>query len=229
MEFTFSRGKISPGVFDKDGLVCLGEDGRGRQLRRVQKRELQLHANETLLRVSTEWVYTRDTYGRVGALSGEPSLLAKGNGAHGDAGRIGGWEDTLWAVSPGDILEIVPEGGNKTVVYVAVCHPDGSVTTGPRRLFAEADALDNPERWAKVFGYRPVCMPADYVGKRVAVIGYARRGHSDERYGVAAVGECTSASPLAVRIGTTDMAFRAAIFVRLARENEEGCYQFNPS
>lgn len=70
-----------------------------------------------LVRVCTQWVYTRSTSGRYTPITGEVQELACGRGAHGDAGRIGSWVDALLLMPFGAEIEIRPEGGYKTDTY----------------------------------------------------------------------------------------------------------------
>ena len=77
------------------------------------------HCNESvLIRVDTSWCYTKGTTGAWSTLAGTPETLIMGYGAHGDAGRIGSWDDGLVVMKPGDILRVRPEGGHKTKPYV---------------------------------------------------------------------------------------------------------------
>jgi len=80
-----------------------------------------------LVRVPTQWVYTRGTHGRTLVVEGEPERHAVGDGAHGQAGRCGGWDDALWTMRPGDELQVEPEGGNKSEPYRLWVEPDGRV------------------------------------------------------------------------------------------------------
>lgn len=80
-----------------------------------------------LVRVSTEWVYTRGTLGRVQVLHGDVQVIARGSGAHGIAGRCGSWEDVLLIVPPGGEILIRPEGGYKTEPYRLWVDADGRV------------------------------------------------------------------------------------------------------
>lgn len=70
-----------------------------------------------LVRINTQWVYTRNTAGSWKAVKGEPQDLVVGYGAHGIAGRIGNWDDGLVLMSPGDVIRVKPEGGYKTKPY----------------------------------------------------------------------------------------------------------------
>ena len=73
-----------------------------------------------LVRINTRACYTRASVGRWRVVSGKPETLIEGYGAHGDAGRIGRWYDGLVVMSPGDVLEVIPEGGHKTEPYMLV-------------------------------------------------------------------------------------------------------------
>src|SRR5690606_11931484 len=61
---------------------------------RPERKFVVLTASETpsssaLVRVSTEWVYTRGSRGRVEVMHGDVQIIARGYGAHGAAGRCG--------------------------------------------------------------------------------------------------------------------------------------------
>jgi len=80
-----------------------------------------------LVRVCTEWVYTRGSRGYVTILRGDVQVLARGNGAHGMAGNIGAWDDVLIVVPRGGEIYIRPEGGAKTTAYRLWVDGDGRV------------------------------------------------------------------------------------------------------
>lgn len=84
-------------------------------------------SSSALVRVSTEWVYTRGSRGRVEVLHGDVQVIARGYGAHGAAGRCGSWEDVLLVVPPGGEIFIRPEGGYKTTAYRLWVEADGRV------------------------------------------------------------------------------------------------------
>jgi len=84
-------------------------------------------ADAFLARVCTQWAYTRGTRGEVSIVCGQPERLAEGYGAHGQAGRVGGWEDSLWVMRPGDELQVEPEGGRKSIPYRIWVEQDGSL------------------------------------------------------------------------------------------------------
>lgn len=90
-------------------------------------------SSSVLVRVSTEWVYTRGSIGRVEILHGDVQIIARGNGAHGIAGRIGTWDDVLIVVPPGGEIRIRPEGGYKTTAYRLWVDTDGRVDSATER------------------------------------------------------------------------------------------------
>ena len=82
-----------------------------------------------LVGLTSRAVYTRGTWGRIEYLGGVGTarLLARGSGAHGIAGRIGGWTEELWAAAAPAIWRSRPEGGHKTVAYYKILLHDGRV------------------------------------------------------------------------------------------------------
>jgi len=84
-------------------------------------------SSSALVRVSTEWVYTRGSRGFITILRGDVQVLARGNGAHGIAGNIGAWADVLIVVPRGGEIYIRPEGGAKTTAYRLWVDADGRV------------------------------------------------------------------------------------------------------
>jgi hypothetical protein len=109
------------------------------------------------VRVCTKGTYTRDTHGQSSALVGEPKSTAEGRGAHGDAGRIGSWSDTIWIMSPGDVIHVQPEGGYKTEPYV-LTYDGHNVTKQSYEDFLVEVTQASPERkaelrrWAEKYG-----------------------------------------------------------------------------
>jgi hypothetical protein len=83
-------------------------------------------SSTAIVRVSTEWAYTRGSSGHVRVMCGDVKIVARGNGAHGIAGRIGSWDDVLLVVPPGGEILIRPEGGHKTTAY-RLWNADGRV------------------------------------------------------------------------------------------------------
>lgn len=84
-------------------------------------------SSSALVRVSTKWVYTRGSRGRVEIMHGDVQIIARGYGAHGAAGRCGSWEDIVLVIPPGGEIFIRPEGGYKTTAYRLWVEADGRV------------------------------------------------------------------------------------------------------
>lgn len=80
--------------------------------------------NRALVRICTSGPYTRHTYGRTVPYWGEPVRVTGGHGAHGDAGRLGTWSDSLWILRPGEAVFIQPSGGDKVSTFILYHSPD---------------------------------------------------------------------------------------------------------
>ena len=61
-----------------------------------------------LVRIDTGTGYVRNAAGRWTAAAGKPEELISGHGAFGDAGRVGGWKDSLVVMRPGDVIRVYP-------------------------------------------------------------------------------------------------------------------------
>jgi len=85
---------------------------------RIEREHANGEDTRILVRVLTRACYTRASIGHWRVVKGSPLTLVEGYGAHGDAGRIGRWYDGLVVMHPGDVLEVIPEGGHKTEPYV---------------------------------------------------------------------------------------------------------------
>jgi hypothetical protein len=70
-----------------------------------------------LIRICTQWTYTKGSIGSWETVSGNPENIVVGHGAHGTAGRVGRWADGLVRMQAGDAIKITPEGGYKTQIY----------------------------------------------------------------------------------------------------------------
>lgn len=81
-------------------------------------REKRSEPNRVLVRIDTSGEYTRDSWGRTEPIAGDPHEIVYGYGAHGLAGRCGGWKDYLTILQRGDAVKIITEGGSKTENYV---------------------------------------------------------------------------------------------------------------
>ncbi len=111
-----------------------------------------------LVRVSTAGPYTKGSTGEVKTWKGNPALITSGSGAHGDAGRIGGWSDALLVLREGDVLYVRAEGGYKSAGPWAVYVKDGDLCTEAWHSWKVEDAKSDP---------------AFYVAKGTAPMGYA--------------------------------------------------------
>lgn len=115
--------------------LSLGQQGRGRQrtivpvekesqfynLGRTKTGNPKLFAGAGdndgwIARISCEGCYTRDTNGRASATEGV-TVIARGHGAEGDAGRLGTWDDLLLSVPDGGVVKVKPHGGSKRPAY----------------------------------------------------------------------------------------------------------------
>ncbi len=67
-----------------------------------------------LARISTNGAYIRGAQGNIRYLSNTPpaTLISKGHGAFGDAGRTGTWDDVLVVVAVGAVLRVKPSRGD---------------------------------------------------------------------------------------------------------------------
>ncbi len=170
--FTFADGRIESGIDVAKGatglVFALGETGRGRSLVEVpligfeaEKVEMAAVANlgkgifglvqsekfETgavLVRVSTSGPYTRGTTGEVEGRKGSPTIITSGHGAHGGAGSIGGWPDSLVVLKEGDTLYVRQEGGYKCAGPWALFVQDGELKAEPWYEWKIRDSQKDP-------------------------------------------------------------------------------------
>lgn len=73
-----------------------------------------------IARISCEGCYTRDTTGKASVHKKDAEkiiVLASGNGAEGDAGRIGWWADYLMQIQDETLIRVKRHGGHKTPAY----------------------------------------------------------------------------------------------------------------
>jgi hypothetical protein len=124
--------------FGKLHCIALGERGRGRREAIVPVPE-QFHGLEPgltksgqprlnacgagglgwIVRVKTLTSYIRGACGYVDLIGGaSPEVIARGNGAFGDAGRIGTWVDLLLACHGDCLLRIKPSRGKSWLMLV---------------------------------------------------------------------------------------------------------------
>lgn len=153
-----------------------------------------------LVRVSTQWVYTRGSEGYIKTWKGSPTILAEGYGAHGAAGRICGWQDYLVVMHEGDVFYVHPEGGYKTHSF-ALWVEGGKLKTQEWTSWKIADAKTDPEfyiskgtaPWGKV--------PADWVGRIVTVTDLTSNCKDNPIWDERETGEVISADPLVLNLG----------------------------
>lgn len=110
-----------------------------------------------LVRVSTAGPYTKGTTGTVDPWKGSPTVITSGSGAHGAAGRVGGWDDVLLVMREGDVLFVRSEGGYKSA--------------GPWALFVRGDEL-RVEFWQEWKLQDAQNDPEFYVAKGTAPMGH---------------------------------------------------------
>ena len=88
-----------------------------------------------LVRINTQWIYTRGTHGRWKTIAGKPKNLMLGYGARERIiQRNATWYDGLVLLAPGDAVCITPEGGHKTEDYVVACNERGIQNMSLKRL-----------------------------------------------------------------------------------------------
>lgn len=134
--------------------IALGESGRGRQLTIVPCPDAPLlepglsktgkpRLNKSsssrgwVIRVSTHGAYIRGANGNVSSPTPEAwTVVARGYGAFGHAGRTGTWDDLVLATAQEEwILRVKPTRGD---AYLLVCQ-NGKVS---QVSYPEAEALD---------------------------------------------------------------------------------------
>jgi hypothetical protein len=177
-------------------VVVLGETGRGRSLMEVpivgatptteEAVTLAAVANlgkgifgliqseksepgAILLRISTAGPYTRDTTGDVEIGKGSPTIITSGHGAHGGAGRIGGWQDSLCVLKEGDALYVRQEGGYKSAGPWALFVKDGGLKAEPWYQWKLRDAKNDPSFYIKKGEAPSGHVPPEWIGRVVTV------------------------------------------------------------
>ena len=117
--------------------IQLGEEGRGRTQVNIPCPEkfdgLEVGKTKTggvrlnacgagrpgwIIRLNSEGNYIRGGQGFVALLDGEAEVLARGTGAFGAAGRVGGWDDLLVVVPTAATFRLKPTRGDSWVVVV---------------------------------------------------------------------------------------------------------------
>lgn len=159
-------------------VMALGEPGRGRQLTLIRvpaavAAQVQLEESKPgmpkrvaivnskpesvqmpcawLARVSTCGAYVRGANGNVRVLVATASkvrVVARGQGAFGDAGRTGTWDDLLLVVEPGTVLRVKPSRSDAYWVHFGekVTH----LTLPELALFDEVDIPDVLDQYVRL-------------------------------------------------------------------------------
>jgi len=118
--------------------IGLGEKGRGRNYTLIpcpvgidKENNIEIGISKTgkpkivrsstpttgwVARINTEGCYTRGTSGRAYKVKDDPvEVIAIGNGAYGDAGRIGEWKDYVLKIPCNTAIRVLPSGGRSKV------------------------------------------------------------------------------------------------------------------
>lgn len=154
-------------------ITLPARDGKLEKTFYVLERPRNGSNGQVLVRVSTQWCYTKNSAGRWETVAGKPETIVSGYGAHGIAGRIGNWDDGLIVMSAGDVLKIKPEGGYKTESFALWIDESGAPKTATwqdwenLRAVSKAEALiaeakTAPQALNMAFGRMPC---TTYVGR----------------------------------------------------------------
>lgn len=131
-----------------------------------------------LVRICTGRGYTRRGDGTWEAWKGNPTLLGKGNGADGDAGGIGSWDDGLWVLREGDVVRVRPSGGSPA--YALLVQGD-VLRTEPWITWKVSDGHQDPgfyvQKGSAPWGHVPI----DWIGRVVTVQVLEESGRYGDR------------------------------------------------
>lgn len=136
-------GRVMNAVPQKIALPA--RDGKPEKTFYVLERPRNGNGHQALVRVSTQWCYTKNSAGRWETVAGKPETIVSGHGAHGIAGRIGNWDDGLILMSPGDLLKIKPEGGHKTEAFALWSDESGTLQTASWQDYENLQAVSKAE------------------------------------------------------------------------------------
>ncbi len=96
-------------------------------------------------RINTLTSYVRGAYGWVGRLPGSGvSVIARGLGAFGDAGRVGTWGDYLLIVPTQTWLRVKPSRGQAYFLWYPDLAGNGEVRVAEDSIDAFAEGMDVP-------------------------------------------------------------------------------------
>jgi hypothetical protein len=252
--FTFASGQLKSGIKVERGTagpaVRMGETGRGRKLVDVSligfDTELveasavvklgddifglvqsgKSEPNAHLVRVCTNGGYTRRGDGYWEIWKGQPEVVTYGNGADGDAGRIGSWLDGLIVLRTGDVLRIRPSSdGPAFALFV-----EGNELRVEDWLeWKVQDAQRDPDFYTAKGTAPWGCVPTDWVGRIVTTIVRGERtisgGHRIPAHHEGETGELISISPLVLNLGWDgrdrhDMTVPSALFLKLETDKK---------
>jgi hypothetical protein len=146
-----------------EAATTLGDEKEGAlRLTASQQQE----AGAFMVRVSTQRHYTRGTNGLCRPHRGNPTLITEGKGAHGDAGRVCNWTDSLYVVHEGDVLYVQCEGDGSNRRFVLFAK-DGELQTEPWKPWKLKDAYENPDFYLDQ-GLAPTeLVPDTWIGQKV--------------------------------------------------------------
>jgi len=113
-------------------------------------RKMEINTPGYLSRISTNGAYIRGDKGNVRYLKTAPmpEVVAKGNGAFGDAGGIGSWDDLLLKIPDDAILRVKPTRGDAYFLHFT---PSGVVKLTLSQLdIYDTDIPTDLECWEKL-------------------------------------------------------------------------------
>jgi hypothetical protein len=136
---------VDPGVLDKDGFISgavrIGETRSGKP--KIVRGDEPPTA--WVDRINTLTSYVRGAYGWVGRLPGSGvSVIARGLGAFGDAGRVGTWGDYLLIVPTQTWLRVKPSRGQAYFLWYPDLAGNGEVRVAEDSIDAFAEGMDVP-------------------------------------------------------------------------------------
>ena len=139
--------------------------------------------NAFLVHIDTSGPYTRDTTGEIIVKRGNPTVLASGEGAHGDAGRIGGWTDTLVVLKKGEVLLVRQEGGYKSAGPWAIYIEEDQVKCQQWQYWKLQDGRENPDLYLQDNLATVQNVPPSWFGRVVSLlkISKGQRGCGPEK------------------------------------------------
>lgn len=228
--------------------VRLGEEGRGRKLTEVpiigeagEAIELlekaavvdlgkgifglvqseRIEPSACLVRVSTEQAYTRRGNGSWELWKGNPIVMTKGNGADGDAGGIGSWDEGLFILREGDVVRVRPSGdGPAYALFVK----DGKIKSEPWIAWKVEDAKRDPNFYVAKGTAPWGHVPPEWIGRVIQTMEMGERGMSGgsliPSFQERETGELISIEPFVLNLGWDgqdrhDMIVRSALWVAL--------------